>query len=79
MPLMMVDLKICSLALASLVVQILLSMQHHIFKCYLKKAKLNTMLGMLNLDRSIFGCEGTIINRHGAWATPFIIECKWSK
>jgi hypothetical protein len=37
------------------------------------------MLGMLNLDRIIFECEGTIINKHGAWATPFTIECKWSK
>jgi hypothetical protein len=45
----------------------------------MKKTKLKTMLGMPNLDKNILGCEGTIINRHGGWAIPFTIECKWSK
>lgn len=37
------------------------------------------MLGMPNLHRSILGCEWANINRHGAWAAPFTIECKWNK
>jgi len=34
---------------------------------------------MPNLHRSILGCEWANINRHGAWAAPFTIECKWNK